>query len=488
MIRSVHFSNLKAFKGHHDVPLGPLTFIYGRNSAGKSSLLQALLLLKQTIESSDPERPALVIRGPLADLGSVPGIIFGHDTSLELRLGVETDVDNTFGRVADGTQRVTLSFEWDDEVRSVRQTGIDVGVDGKNIASYKRRRGPRELTPRATRTETPFRIGRRQAKEEFFRWGIERSLQGRFSIRGDDLARSILDSELDTVIGDLSARATLASGSWGILPYGPKFSLKSNSDSKRDEALKAIVKELEASWWDFLYELRFGLSNALDSVIYLGPLRRAPERFHILSGAQRRSVGREGEYMAELLNQHRDVETLVNTWLERLNIPYNLSAVDFEEAEVAHTIGDVVVLALTDVRNNLLVSPGDVGFGISQLLPIVVQAFAGQETTVCVEQPEIHVHPRLQGSMADLFIAAALEGPKNQFVIETHSEHLMLRIQRRVRAGDIKPDDVKVLYVDTDAEGAARVLELRLDENGRFIDEWPEGFFEERFDEIFGTE
>lgn len=487
MIRNVHFSNLKAFEGPHEVPLAPLTLIYGRNSAGKSSLLQALLLLKQTIESSDPDRPALVIRGPLADLGSVPGIIYGHDTNLELTLGMEIDATNAYARVADKTSHVTLSFQWEDALRAVRQTGISVGFDSKTIASYKRRRGPRSLTPQSARAERPFRIGRREAKEDFLRWSLNRLGVGpRYRYSGSEKILSML-REPGPLVEELTERATFASASWGILPYGADFVLREPSTSPHDKDLQAIIEGLHSDWWDVLYSVKYELSAALDSLIYLGPLRRAPERFHVLSGAQRRSVGREGEYTAELLNQHEDLEAVVNTWLGKLQIPYSLTAVDFEEGELSHTIGDVVVLALTDIRSKLLVSPGDVGFGISQLLPIVVQSFAGRETTICVEQPEIHVHPSLQGRMADLFVEAALGSTKNQFVIETHSEHIMLRLQSRIKAGDLRPGDVKVLYVDTDSRGAARVLELALDEGGRFINEWPEGFFEERFDELFGS-
>ncbi|TMK55906.1 MAG: DUF3696 domain-containing protein [Actinobacteria bacterium] len=480
MFRRIEFSNLKAFSGDHSVDLAPLTLIYGRNSAGKSSLLQALLLLKQTIESSDPERPALVIRGPLADLGSVPGIISGHDTDLELKLGAEVDAKDHFGRATSEIYGVNLSFQWDQEVRSVRQTGIDVSLDNGLVAAYTRRR-----EPASARVETPFQIGRRDARETFLRWILsELAAQPRYRLRPGSDARALLD-DIEDLVDVFTERAMLTSASWGILPHGPSFVLK-EPISQKDEGYKTVLGECEDLWWDVLSSLRFELAGALESLIYLGPLRRAPERFHVLSGARRRSVGREGEYTAEILNQNPALTTEVNKWLGRLEVPYTLTVIGVQESEVASTIGDVVVLALTDTRSGLQVSPGDVGFGISQLLPIVVQAIGGTNSTICVEQPEIHVHPHLQGHIADLLIEAALKGPKNQLVVETHSEHIMLRIQSRLRAKEIKPDEIKVLYIDTDEDGLARIVPLSLDEHGGFIDEWPEGFFEERFHEIFG--
>ena len=81
MLHELRISNLKSFRGPHRVPLAPLTLIYGANSTGKSTLIQALLLLKQTVEGSDPEQPELVVRGALADLGSIPGLIHEHDVT-----------------------------------------------------------------------------------------------------------------------------------------------------------------------------------------------------------------------------------------------------------------------------------------------------------------------------------------------------------------------------------------------------------------------
>ena len=103
---------------------------------------------------------------------------------------------------------------------------------------------------------------------------------------------------------------------------------------------------------------------------------------------------------------------------------------------------------------------------------------------VCVEQPELHLHPAMQARLGDVFIDAALGGNNVQFLIETHSESLMLRILRRIREGRLSPDDVSVLYIDQDKNGISHVVDLEINEAGDFITAWPHGFFDERLVEI----
>jgi predicted ATPase len=178
----------------------------------------------------------------------------------------------------------------------------------------------------------------------------------------------------------------------------------------------------------------------------------------------------------------------LNAWLEELEVPYTLDVVPVRAMGSAELVGDLVALSLTDRRSGVAVTPADVGFGISQVLPIVVELLARRESIICVEQPETHLHPRLQARLADLFIESALEeGRGNQLIVETHSEHLMLRVQRRIREGALSPDSVAVLYVDQTETGRGGVTRLRLDAQGDFLDEWPHGFFDERLDELFGA-
>lgn len=153
-------------------------------------------------------------------------------------------------------------------------------------------------------------------------------------------------------------------------------------------------------------------------------------------------------------------------------------------------------LSLIDLRSNTKVSHRDVGIGISQVLPVLVNAYASTDKIIAIEQPEIHLHPALQAELGDVFINSALGDRKNTFIIETHSEHLILRIMRRMRntsdetlpenLPEIKPKDVAVLYVQPGPDKSNSVISvLELDEEGQLLDPFPGGFFEEGFRERF---
>lgn len=151
-------------------------------------------------------------------------------------------------------------------------------------------------------------------------------------------------------------------------------------------------------------------------------------------------------------------------------------------------------LVLVDKRSSTSVSHRDVGIGVSQVLPVLVSAYASTDKLIAIEQPEIHLHPKLQAELGDVFLEAALGEAGNRFLIETHSEHLLLRIMRRMRqtfSGDledglvpVKPEDVAVLFVEPDGSQSL-VREMPLNERGELVKAWPGGFFEESMREIF---
>ena len=151
-------------------------------------------------------------------------------------------------------------------------------------------------------------------------------------------------------------------------------------------------------------------------------------------------------------------------------------------------------LALIDIRSKTRVSHRDVGLGISQVIPVLGLSYGAQGKIIAIEQPEIHLHPALQAELADVFIESALGERKNTFLLESHSEHLLLRIMRRMRETfegklpdgipPITPDDVSVLFVEPDG-GRSVVREMPLNARGELVKPWPGGFFEEGLKEVF---
>ena len=200
----------------------------------------------------------------------------------------------------------------------------------------------------------------------------------------------------------------------------------------------------------------------------------------------------------------------INDWLgsDTMNTPYRLDvrrfvALDAMESEDPPNNSDLKYeLSICDINSDARLTLHDVGLGISQIVPVLIHAIASRRQTVCIEQPEIHIHPALQAEMGDVFIESALGENENTFVLETHSEHLILRILRRIRetsAGEmdewpealreacpngITPEDVSVLYIGP-GDGGSQITQMEVTPDGDFIGAWPGGFFAERSKELF---
>ena len=147
-------------------------------------------------------------------------------------------------------------------------------------------------------------------------------------------------------------------------------------------------------------------------------------------------------------------------------------------------------IALWDVRNEIEVSASEIGVGVSQLLPLVVAAHTRRKGVIACEQPELHVHPRVQVGVGDLLTQIESDA---SFLIETHSEHLILRILRRIRESTegelpeslvrVDPSDISILYMEPSPDGVS-VSRIEVDEDGEFVSKWPDGFFSERRKEL----
>ena len=267
--------------------------------------------------------------------------------------------------------------------------------------------------------------------------------------------------------------------------------------------------------------------NHLAQMTYIGPLREIPSRSYRPQVTPDEGRWAHGLAAWDLLYNDRagSVIDKVNHWLSgqgRLQTGYRLERVEYKELPVPSAmhqmferglneddIGELQELyrslatrteiALRDSEKGILVAPSDVGVGISQMIPVVVAALGKQSSILAVEQPELHVHPAIQVGMGDLFIEAATSDQEVSFLdttlmIETHSEHIILRLLRRIRettdeelppgVARLTPEGLSVVYVES-TETGVRFRSLAIDPEGDFVDRWPRGFFEERAGELF---
>jgi len=190
-----------------------------------------------------------------------------------------------------------------------------------------------------------------------------------------------------------------------------------------------------------------------------------------------KSVSSKQEFMA--------IQNQLNSMVSSSSHYIHEQLSQFDEASASYTY------SLMDLKNNMTVTPADIGVGVSQLLPFVVATLVAKKGFIAIEQPELHVHPRVQVAIGDLLTQA---NDKASFLIETHSEHLILRLLRRIRettdnelpegTKPVTPKDISIVYIEPSDNGV-QVRNIEIDEDGEFTSHWPKGFFGERREELF---
>jgi len=255
---------------------------------------------------------------------------------------------------------------------------------------------------------------------------------------------------------------------------------------------------------DFLSDFELEYEGLMDRVFYLGPLREYPRRHYDWSGASPADVGSRGERAIHAIlaasarrEEHRlqphawkrPFQEIIAHWLRVLGLVDRFSMSE---------IGPGSNLYQTRVTANASKAPTsltDVGFGVSQVLPVLVLlSYVPEGAVVLLEQPEIHLHPAVQSRLADLFLCVA-KHRNLQIVVESHSQHLLQRLQRRVAeqkvhvpgreafpAFEVSSDDVR-LYFSSVSSGVGKLEDLQLNQWGE-IENWPDGFFGDEMEEI----
>ena len=437
MLNRLKLDNFKAWR-KADLRFGKVTGFFGTNSAGKSSLLQLLLLLKQTRNATD--------RGLVLDFGGPGGLV---------NLGTFRDVVHQ----QDEQTRISWLLDW----TLAKKLNIHDPI------------GPRaNLLFEGGCLQIRCEVGLRQAR--------------------------IWPRELAYRFGGVDFRLQPMTGS------GTKFELATDSveyefirNRGRPWPLPHPVKthlfpnEIRSFYQNagFLGDFELAYENLMDSIYYLGPLREYPRREYHWGGSSPNDVGQRGERTVDaILAATRDGETrslgyrkrrksfqeMIAHWLNELGLIHEFRLDEIEKGTnlyraMVKTSSSSVPTALTDV-----------GFGVSQILPaLVLLYYVPEGSTVLMEQPEIHLHPAVQSGLADVMLNVA--AARNvQIIVESHSEHLMRRLQRRVAEKAASSEDVKLYFVSA-TQGVAQASDLVLNEWGE-IENWPEQFFGDEMGEI----
>ena len=394
MITELSAQNFKSWKNTGKLQIAPLTGFFGANSSGKTSILQTLLMLKQTVE-----RPAdwngVIDFGDdnsLVNLGDFDESVHQHNLDLSLDIAVSWNLPEK--QKLDSIETNSLSFSM------------------VIVKKY----GAAELTRLCyTAGGKDFEIGWESSGYKF---------KSKYYSENADLFRCY---------GVANASGPL-------------------------ESFKRLKDEFE---------------NLFHRVCYLGPLREHPRSRYAWQGNHPKDVGQHGEDMIPCVLSKRvqlyPIEEHIPKWLQRLDLidSYSLSPISNSEKDYEFLV--------RKYKGGPEVRLTDVGFGVSQVLPVLVLCYYVPEGSILIlEQPEAHLHPKVQSELADLLIEV-VKNRKLQIILESHSEHLILRLMRRIAEEQISADDTAFYFCEMN-EGTSEIERLNVDNYGN-ITNWPENFF-----------
>jgi predicted ATPase len=428
VLAEIRLKRFKAYRDSGDVPLRPLTIVLGPTNSGKSSLLHAILLLAQTVQDTASRQP-LVTSGAFVDLGGYYDILWSGQAAKSSRFSIKLKADPA-------TMPYILFAPERDAPGPERPSELSVEFD------FDRTANAAAVSSCAIRGPEQEYISVRRAGRGYTLPDVSPEQRQHFNL---DFRHF-----LPTVFPRLSTSRL----------------------KKADLDLYYKAEQGSFAW-----------SHLFSGVGHVAPLREPVPRFGILGKTASSELGPGGENLLRVLHsqdepapgQGRLVDA-VNAWVSgRFHMLGAIRLASVDES------GTILSLLADEEKGFGDINVANMGEGLSQLLPIIARVLTIEPGgSLLVEQPEIHLHPAAQADLADLFLSVTQAGDR-QCIVETHSEHLLLRVRRRIAEGKIDRNRVAVLYVGRRSRNST-IRSLDLDDLGNF-EKWPDGFFEERYRE-----
>ena len=434
--------NFRGFRKEDNVPLAPLTFLVGPNSSGKSSILDAILLVTQSnwLPVHEPSF-APIWFGPLVDLGSYNDAVYEHDNSKNIVVSVEILIDPK-EQYRNSAQPNFQKFKYDFELRSHSD-------------------------------EAAGRVSKIYITD---------------SISGERLTISVLHEQKGQALRFefLDMTRTVKFDDVDLFMFYRPYALvaKKISEVLDSRRIKAILRSRKAgSAWE---RIRRQLNASIAYTRFLAQTQRVssgrarPERSYSRTGPgqlMQRPMRWAPQKIFEGVDpsmfgddpQGQNYREKLGDILQKLNIASYIERSDLSPYHFQIDLTD----NLTKVTSRLI----DFGYGTSQAIPVFDACLSEFEGPLLIEQPELHLHPRAQSTVADVLAETSRH---RQIVVETHSVHLINRVRIMVAQGAIEPDHVIINYIDRD-EGGSHVQTIPITETADFGAEWPGGFFDERY-------
>ena len=418
MITRLRAENFKSWKDTGDLRLGRFTGLFGTNSSGKTSILQVLPLLKQTAEFSDRNR-----------------VLYTGTDESPVTLGTLLDIIHGHH----GEAAVKLYLTWTDE---------------HSLVNHQKPLPDPLYSPAGISFQTSIISGKEGPTVDSFEYGLGELGQERVGMRRSLSAEG--KYELTHQLGQEESVSFPVGAPIKCYGFPP-------------DALR------EFGHIAYLPDLQLAFENVFRKVHYLGPLRSYPWRVYEWGGEKPLDAGWNGDQaIPALLASRKEVQ--IAQWLKKMGLIHSFT---LEPVDKARTIYQCRVRTTESATEVLL---PDVGFGVSQILPVLANcATLPEGSTLLLEQPEIHLHPFAQAALADVLIDAIMNRDM-QIIVESHSEHLLRRIQRRIARGVLEAEDT-ALYLCHLENGTSAIEKLDVDSYGN-IRNWPKDFFGDEMGEL----